>query len=91
MRRLPVWIDFSKKLKPSQVVSVFPNSVEVEIESVEVETENSAEVKTDRKATERVQDFSSSHPELFEMADDILPGSVQDQGNSVIQPPILQL
>ena len=81
MRRLPVWIDFSTKLKPSQVVSV---SVEVEIESVEVETEsklteNSAEVKTERKATERVQDFSSSHPELFEMGDDILPGSVQDQ------------
>ena len=84
MRRLPVWIDFSKKLKPSQVVSVFPNSVEVEIEPVEVETErklteNSVEVKTERKATERVQDFSSSHPELFEMGDDILPGSVQDQ------------
>ena len=84
MRRLPVWIDFSTKLKPSQVVSVFSNSVEVEIESVEVETEsklteNSAEVKTERKATERVQDFSSSHPELFEMGDDILPGSVQDQ------------
>ena len=53
LRRLPVWIDFSKKLKPSQVVSVFPNSVEVEIESVEVETErqlteNSVEVKTER-------------------------------------------
>ena len=79
MRRLPVWIDFSTKLKPSQVVSVFPNSVEVEIESVEVETENSAEVKTERKATERVQDFSSSQSELFEMGDDILPGSVQDQ------------